>query len=162
MGAGRLPARPGRAGTSRRRPGGAYGGVLQRGAWLPVGVVPAAVLGWLTQVNYRNAVRRVHGAAAEPDPHGAGAGVAGSAWKQEGQSCPWRLEVPCDQVRDARVADLAAERVKAAPRADLGESAAVSGGLLAIRAAASSGDAPAWLVAEPSCKLLVVGAVMLL
>ena len=42
MGYVRLPTRHDRAGAGRRWPGRAYGGVLQRGAGLPVGVVPAA------------------------------------------------------------------------------------------------------------------------
>jgi hypothetical protein len=42
LGAVRLPARPGRQGADRRWPGRAHGGVLQRCAGLPVGVVPAA------------------------------------------------------------------------------------------------------------------------
>jgi len=38
---------PGRAGCLRRRRGRAHGGVLQRGAGLPVGVVPAQAYGWV-------------------------------------------------------------------------------------------------------------------
>jgi len=41
VGAVRLPARAGGAGANRWGPGGAHGGVLQRGARLPAGVVPA-------------------------------------------------------------------------------------------------------------------------
>jgi hypothetical protein len=42
LGAVRLPARPGPAGAGRQWPGGAHGGLLQRSARLPVGVVLAA------------------------------------------------------------------------------------------------------------------------